>query len=374
MQATPDQDQVSLSVDGFDYGGWLSCEITAGIERQARDFRLSITWAWPGQEARAVPIRQGAEAQVAIGGDQVLAGYVFATPIRYDRNRITLSIAGRSKPADLVDCAAASGQWRRQSVQQIVAALVAPYGIEVVSEVAETTALADHTVEPGETVFESVDRLLTLYRLFSTDDGAGRLVLASPGSAGRSPDVLAPGDQVLECDAPLDFSGVFSDYRVLGQRSGDDDAFGADASEVSAAVTDPRAPRYRLLVINEGGQVSPELAAARANWERGQRVGKALAVTYKVKGWRQSNGQLWRPNLLVRARDPLLGFDRDLLISEVTYSQTRDGGTVATLKLAPPEGFTPEPKDPHEARKVKKGGAADNFEYLLPPDWDKADA
>ena len=35
---------VSLTVDGLDYGGWKKVEISAGLERQARDFNLSITW------------------------------------------------------------------------------------------------------------------------------------------------------------------------------------------------------------------------------------------------------------------------------------------------------------------------------------------
>lgn len=363
-----DDDKVTLTVGGLDWAGWKSVEVGAGFERQARDFNLAITWDWPGQTVPAQPIKQGDQVQVRIGADLVLTGWVFATPVSYDAKQVTLSIVGRSLTADLVDCAAAPGQWRGQTVQQIVTALVAPYGIQVVSEVADTARITDHAVEPGESVFESIDRLLTLFRLFSTDDVAGRLVLAQPGSAGRAADRIEPGYNVLSAAAPLDFSGVFSDYQVSGQRAGTDEVFGQDASEVSAALTDPRSPRYRLLLIHESGQMTPALAQARANWERGQRVGKALSVTYTLQGWRQASGALWRPNQLVRVVDPLVGLAREMLISEVKYSQTRDGGTLATLTVAPSEGFAPEPKDPHAARKVKKAGAADNFEYLIPAD------
>ena len=360
---------VSLTVDGLDYGGWKSVEITAGLERQARDFTLRITWQWPGQTV-SLPIRQGSKCQVRIGADLILTGWIFATPISYDDKQITLTITGRSLTADLVDCSAINkpGQWKNQGVFNIVKALAAPYGLAVRSEIPETGSLSDHTVEPGETVFESIDRLLTLFRVFSTDDAKGSVVLAKPGSEGRAVDALELGENVLSADAPLDFSTVFSEYHVLGQRSGTDDEFAEQAAEITASVSDERTTRKRVLIIHENGQMTPALAKSRANWERGQRMGKALSTNYKVQGWRQSNGQLWRHNMLVRVVDRLIGFDRDMLIAEITYGLGPQG-TTTTLVLGPPDGFEPEPNDPRKDRKLKKGGKADNFEYLLPADW-----
>lgn len=362
------QDAVTLSVNGMDYSGWKKVSITASIERQARDFNVDVTWQW-SQDA-PIPIRQGDRCAVRIGADHVLTAYVFKTPISYDARQITRAIGGRSKTADLVDCAAINspGQWRGQSMQTIVQALASPYKIEVVSQVAETSKITDHTIEPGETAFESIDRLLTISRLLSTDDELGRLVIVSPGSAGRAVDRLELGQNILSGGGDFDFSGVFSEYRVIGQRSGTDEESGAAAAEVSATVADPRAPRYRVLQIQESGQMTPDLAQARANWERGNRIGKALTLKYKVQGWRQSNGELWRVNMMVRVLDPALGIDRDMLISEVQYSLD-DTGTTCSMSVAPAEAFLPEPKDPHKARKLKKGGAADNFEYLIPADW-----
>ena len=363
------QNAVTLSVNGLDYRGWKKVSISAGIERQARDFRLGVTWRWPGQDVE-IPVRQGDHCEVRIGADLVLTGWVFGTPISYDAHSVERSVSGRSLTADLVDCSAVNkpGQWRGQSVQKIVQALAEPYGVRVLSEVGETTKLADHQIEPGETAFESIDRLLTLSRLLSTDDARGRVVIIKPGSAGRAVDRLELGQNIKTGSAELDFSGVFSEYRVTGQRSGTDTDYGEKASEVKAAVTDPRASRRRVLLIHESGQMTPELAQARANWERGSRMGKALTLRYQIQGWRQSTGALWVPNMIVRVVDPLIGIDRDMLISEIEYVLD-DTGTVANIVVGPPDGFDPEPKDPHKARKLKKGGKADNFEYLIPADW-----
>src|SRR5690606_29971045 len=101
---TDDHNRVSLTVDGVDYAGWKEVEISAGIERQARDFRLVVTWRWPGSESKPLRIRHGARCEVRIGVDLVLTGYVDATPIRYDKHAITTSVNGRSLTQDLIDC------------------------------------------------------------------------------------------------------------------------------------------------------------------------------------------------------------------------------------------------------------------------------
>lgn len=367
-------DKVTLTVDGMDYGGWKDVSIGVGVERQARDFDLSITWRWPGSTDQVRPVRHGSRCEVRIGRDLVVTGWVDSSPIRYTKSEASMQIRGRSLTGDLVDCCPDDkpGQWKGQRIEQVVRSLVGPYGIKVVNEGRDSTMIPNHTVKPGETIFESIDRLLTVSRLFSTDDGQGRLVMARPGSAGRAVDRLVLGENILEGDASLDFSRVFSEYVAKGQRAEADDEDPADASEVVGSSVDDRIGRRRRLVINEAGQVTKDLAQWRADWEREHRISKALETTYKVRGWRQTNGALWIPNQIVRVVDPVIGFDRDMLIAEVTYSRSRGGGTVAVMKVAPPDGFEPEPNDKRKRMKVKKGKKGDNFEYLLPPDWEKS--
>ncbi|WP_278646727.1 phage baseplate assembly protein [Pandoraea pnomenusa] len=366
-------DKVTLTVDGMDYGGWKEVSIGAGVERQARDFDLGITWRWPGSTEQIRPVRHGARCEVRIGRDLVVTGWVDSSPIRYNKTEATMRITGRSLTADLVDCCPDDkpGQWNGQRIEQVVRSLVSPYGIKVVNEGRDSTVIPNHTVKPGETIFESIDRLLTVSRLFSTDDGQGRLVMARPGSAGRAADRLVLGENIREGEASLDFSRVFSEYVAKGQRAEQDDDESVDAAEVVGSSADDRIGRRRRLVINEAGQVTKDLAQWRADWEREHRISKALEATYQVQGWRQTNGALWVPNLIVRVVDPVIGFDRDMLIAEVTYSRRRSGGTIATLMVAPPDGFEPEPNDKRKRMKVKKGKKGDNFEYLLPADWEK---
>jgi len=227
----------------------------------------------------------------------------------------------------------------------IVQALAGEYTQFVVNEIPETARLSKHTIVPGETVFQSIDRLLSLYRVFSTDDAEGRLVLARPGSGGRASDALELGKNILSANAPMDHSQVFSEYKVIGQQKGNDKKSGAAASEVESTATDLSFKRRRTTIINEGSQLTFELAQQRAQWESATRMGRALPTTYQGQLWRQSNGDLWRHNTLVKVKDPVLGFDGDMLISKVTYSLSAQG-SVTTLQVAPPHTFDANPTPP----------------------------
>ncbi|WP_050010630.1 phage baseplate assembly protein [Herbaspirillum sp. B65] len=119
---------VTLNVNGQDYAGWMDVDIGAGVLRVARDFTLTVTWDWPGNQRGQVRVRQGDQCEVRIDGQLVLTGYVFGTPIRYDDKSISLSIKGRALTADLVDSCPDDkpGQWRNQTIESIARCLGEP--------------------------------------------------------------------------------------------------------------------------------------------------------------------------------------------------------------------------------------------------------
>lgn len=336
---------VTLSVNGLDYGGWTRVEVSAGFEQQARNFTLGITWQWPGQGS-AVRIAAGDRCELRIGNDLVLTGWVSATPINHDHKQTALTVQGESLTVDLVECSAINdpGQWRQQRLEQIAQALAAPYGVRVRSELGELEPIAVHAIHPGETVFQSLDRLLTVQMAYSTDDAEGGLVLVRPGSGGFACDDLKVGRNVLSASANLSQQKRFTEYRIRGQRKGRDDEASEKASAVEAVAFDP-AGRRRVLVINESCQLSERDAQRRADWEARSREAQVWEATYKVQGWRQSNGALWQHNTLVWVSDPILGLARWMLIAKVTY-QLDASGSVTTLQVAPAAKFEPNPIDP----------------------------
>lgn len=374
--SAPNPNTVKLVVNSQEYGGWKSVRISAGIERQARDFNLEVTDKWPGQTDIPRRIQPGDACQVFIGDDLVMTGYVDATPIRYDGKSVGVGVKGRSKTADLVDCCPAgqgaalvdswadvkakpdskagkvikpptnsANQWRNVKMETIAAALAAPYGVRVIAEANTGKAIPDHQINPGETVFESIDRMMRQRHVLSTDNEKGDLVFIDIGSGGRTTTAIELGKNVLAADAPLDYKDVFSEYIVKGQMIGSDDPAAANAAESqgtatgdTASVKDTLAKRRRVLVLKQSGQADDGSCKDRAEYERAHRAAKALQTNYTLLGWRQEDGRLWLPNMIVPVRDDLVGFNADMVIAEVSWILANDGMRTE-VRVGPPDGY-----------------------------------
>ncbi|MGL5344871.1 MAG: phage baseplate assembly protein [Plesiomonas sp.] len=350
-------DDVLLRINGRDWGGWEDISISAGIERVARDFNVSITRAWPGAKdiTELLPlVKQGDLVEVFMGADKVLTGYVDAMPTRYDARSVSIGITGRSKTADLVDCSADVKQFSRQTPAQILAALAKPFSLSVISQ-STLSVISDFSVDFGETVMESIDRVLGLQQVLAFDDANGNLVLGKVGQI-QATTALVHGENILTGDSTADFKERFSDYTVSGQRAGNDDDFGeSTTSKISAGYRDKNVGRYRPMIIKQSGHATTKTCQELCRFEAVRRAAKSREVMYSVVSWRQGDGQLWQPNQQVIVYDPINGFNNDsLVIAEVEYSKSRDSGTLCRLRVGPSEAYLPEPPDPQESKKRKK--------------------
>ncbi|EAS1962531.1 baseplate protein, partial [Salmonella enterica] len=215
---------VFLRVNGRDWGGWTSVRISAGIDRIARDFNVSITRQWPGGED-VPPVKNGDSVEVLIGDDLVITGWVEGLPLRYDAQTIMTGIVGRSKTADLIDCSASPAQHNGKNLFLIASALARPFGVDVVDAGAPAAAVIEAQPEHGETVVDCLNRLLGQAQALAYDDERGRLVLGRPGSM-KAATALVLGENILSCDTERSVRERFSSYLVTGQRPGTDDDFG----------------------------------------------------------------------------------------------------------------------------------------------------
>lgn len=215
--STGDLNKVSIEVDGVRYEGWKSARIDMSIDQICRAFVLSVTDNFPGNHNFS-RLQPGQKVVLKIGENTVCTGYITATPISYDARSITVQVQGKSKTVDLVDCcspwaaiasspsSASADQWKdvkttnkqklevkpaktvntswhNQTPVQIISDLCAPYGIRVICEIKDfNSKIVNFTVNPGEKVVDSINRLLTKDNLIVTDNEFGDLVISEPPS------------------------------------------------------------------------------------------------------------------------------------------------------------------------------------------------
>lgn len=370
---TSKSNDVEVRIGGKRYGGWKSVLISSGIDQIARAFVLEVTETFPGKMDVSA-FRTGDLVQVYIGDDLVCTGYITSAPIKYDGKSVTVQIQGKSRTVDLVDCCPPSAayaapatnsdtwkgvkgksgaemrtttsatpqtSWKSLPAGRIIEELAKPYGITL-SASDYGNQVKTHTVNPGETVLDSIKRLITKDGLVLMDDEAGNLVLTDPGAAGKATDALELGVNVLKAEAKFDASKRFSNYVVLGQHAGTDTDFGRSAAEDKGVARDENVGRFRLKVLKDGGQGSRKSAQEQAEFEARYQKAQYEKTTYTVQGWRQSDGSLWKTNVTVTVTDAMLAKkSREMLVVGVNLSLSSAGQT-AELVVMPPSGYKRE--------------------------------
>ncbi|EMM7986892.1 TPA: phage baseplate assembly protein [Morganella morganii] len=354
-------DTVELTLGNQIYSGWKTLDATSSLEDMSGQFSLGITVK---NNDSPLVMKPGAACQLSINGQPVVTGYVDAVDVSISADERTITLSGRDKTGDLVDCAAAhgKGQWRSVSLETIAKDLCRPFGVTVRWEVTDAAAAAvfrQWQIEPGETVFDNLSRAARHRGVIMTSNAAGELVFASAGSKKVATLVLGqsgkPGVKILDLDTSLSWLDRFSLYRVKGAT-----AAGGKWGETQTAVQstavymdarDPEITRYRPTMFIADDNMTKAKGTARAAWEQKRAMAHGIRATAGVRGWLKPDGQVWKKNEQVVLQAPQAGFpDETLLIVSVNYLLDSDSGTITRLELMPREGFT-EPADPE--KKVK---------------------
>lgn len=331
---------LELKIGATRYSGWESVRVSRGIDRLAGSYELRLTENAAGLNVMRA-IRPGQAVSVYADGEQVISGFIDTVAPDYDAEQHALHVSGRDATGDLVDCAAVhkSGGWQNRSLAQIAFDLIQPFksGLEVVADVGQP--FAEWRIEPGETVFENLDRAARYRGVLLYSDGLGNLVIGQPGTA-PAPGALTLGKNILRARGHSSELERFADYIVRAQQAGTDAVYGSMAAGPSGEALDAAVGRYRPTVIVAEGASDAAGCQARAEWERTVKAARAHQVVYTVLGWR-ANGKLWQPNALVPVTDDFLGIDDRRLIARVDFVLDEDGKRTE-LTVVPRHAYDPQ--------------------------------
>ena len=377
---------VSLEVAGKRYDGWKSIRIRHSIEQLAGVFSLEIHDRWPNQTT-AWSIEPGQACVVRIGTDVMVTGYVDVNTVRISPTEHSISIEGRDKAGDLVDCSATPREWVGMSFEHVATELCKPYGIALYRQVQTGAAgyitpekthkpcplekctnggdkLPRKAINSGETVHRSLEKLAKIQGVLLISDRNGGLIVTRAGLGGACSDVLAMGQNIKSIDYERSFANLFSEITVKGQANGATSTAagsqvlsGAQSALPKATVKrDGNAPqgtsvlpqlqsvqastvgRYRPLIITAESQADAKRCADRAAWEASTREAKSKRITVVVQGWRQDNGQLWSINTRVKLVCPWVREDEEMLITSCEY-MLDSNGTTTRMQLTSPKAF-----------------------------------
>lgn len=332
------------------FAGWKSLTVDTSLEEAVSAVSMEIA----GPVAATDDMILDGDAITVYHGDQlVFTGYCDDVQVREDAQGSSVTLAGRSRTCDAVDCSAPSKVWRSVRLGDLAAELLGEYGIDLSDEANVASRVIPKAVcQPSESVFDMLDRITREMRILIADDAQGRLVFTRAGASGDASDGLVLPGNVMSMSGRQSGRDRFSTIEVKGQV-----ATGEIDFATSGTYEDRRVKRHRrLIVVPEKGITSAE-AAWRANWEALTRAGRSVQYHYGVQGWVQSDGALWRRNTDVVITDPARRFvQTPMLITAVQYSLS-ENGTTSTVTVAPVSAYTPEPvKEPRSGAGGRSSG------------------
>lgn len=331
---------VGLEIDGLIYEGWTEVEVQRSLEQIAGQFQLHLVQP---AVAGVPPIREGQACTVRIGSDVVLSGYIDLFECELSDKTSSITVHGRDKTGDLVDCSAihSTGQWHGVKLEQIVRDIAKPFGITVLVKADTGETFKSFALEDGEKAFDAIDRACRMRAVLCTSTPLGELLLTEASDEALDVE-LVEGVNIRRISATHTWQERYSTITMKGQVAGDDAVNGSSAAHQKAQATDSEINRYRpLIVVAEHGSSDASLAD-RAKWEVAIRMGRGKRGRVTVVGWRMgrdgSGGALWTPNNLVLIRSPKMFLDMEMLIVGCSYALTANG-TTTELVFARREAF-----------------------------------
>lgn len=352
---------VTLRTDGRLFTGWTSVSVTRSIESVAGYFELGVNVP-PGTDLSG--LAPGKEFTLEIDGQIVCTGYIDSRRRQMTADSMKITVAGRDKTADLIDCAAvySGGQWKNRTLEQIARDLCAPYGVTVrweLSDKESSAAFPGFTLDHSETVYEALVRASRARGVLMTSNAAGELVFSR--AASTATDELVLGENLLTLDFEEDFRDRFSEYTVKGYaRTNGAEGDDIDAKSIvsrKGTATDSDVTRYRPMIIIADSKITAKDAQARALREQRRRLAKSITFEAEIDGWTRKDGQLWMPNLLVTIDASKYAIKTtELLVSKVNLILNDQDGLKTRVSLSPREGFLVPVESDRKNKSDNNGG------------------
>lgn len=348
-----DEVRVLLTQDQIRLTGWKAVRISRSIEVATSSFELTCT---ADAETEKLISREGAPVQIFIGTDMVMSGYVETVEQVLTPEKDTVTIHGRGKLADMVDCSCRIDKINANTNLVTLARSIAKaYSVDVVVADGATQSMLDQIpllprqlVSITETAWDVIERFARYNGVLVYENASGELTISTAGTS-KGASGLAVGKNIEAIVCTKSTLGIFSTYNaVLSAYSAgaeDEDVTNLPVYTVVAGGPAGFTGRLRpMFFVSEQSATDRRFIEKRTNWMASRAYGRSRRVRVLTDNWRDASGTLWTPNVNYPVSAPTKGVpnNTELLLASVTFI-IDESGTHAELLFGPRQGFLPEP-------------------------------
>lgn len=333
--------EVSIVLDNKIFTGWQSVTITQDITAFCNTFKLSVG---PTNKVDS-SLFEGKSCEIKVGNLTVLTGYVEIFKDDISKSSHTITLGGRDKLADLVDCNPFEqpSEYNNVSIKDISSKLCEPFNVNLSGASGGNERIVKYKVDSGQKIHEVLEVLGRKYGYIFRPTFDGELRLLQHTSYRTSKTQLIEGQNLKSLSYSLDYSKRYSRYIVKAQNLSAKGFNEKNTINITRTSVDKNAPRYRPLVITSVGSLDSNEAQTIADWYNCLHRSKSYQIGCQTQGWFDSEGVIWQPATLLRVHSKRLDLDKQLLISKVILKLSKSSGTTCDLTLSYPDAFVPKP-------------------------------
>jgi prophage tail gpP-like protein len=341
-----DSENISVFLNEKECQLWKTLRVNKSIEAVCGAFVL--TYINTDIENINCDTTIGTTVKIKVNNTLILTGYVDDINGSYDEKSHELTIIGRDKTCDLVDCCyyeeGSPNEWKNQSIKKIIETFCASFGISVKVDTSVTTEVLNRKVyfkiNQGETAIESLGRLCKPHGFLFLSKGEGDLTLTR--FTNEIPfGQIELGINVLNSNIRGTNRDRFSKYIVKSQTAGDDLASLLGSQQLNATKTDELINRHRPLIVVADGISNFDEATKKVKWEALTRAAKSRVYEYTVPNWTVDGHQPWKPGQYVHIKDAFWGINDTFIIANIDFNfsaQENDPPNMITNLTVLPKG------------------------------------
>jgi len=295
--------KLELKVGNRKYSGWENVTISKSMQSIAHNFSMNIF------KGDLISIEDDDLIQILKDDKVFFTGYLDSVTIGISDKKKPLSMTGRSKTMDLIDCNISDNkQYNKQNIKQIISDLIKPFEITVSSSLI-LEPLEIFNTKIGETYFNAINRLCKQTNTLPISDNFGNIEIVK-NEQKQSSIILKDGD-FKELNYPKKLSNRFSKYTYKKENMITDVTDGS--------IADDTVKRFRPFVdVNTEDKDNKDLA----EWQKNHNKVSEVSLTAIVQGWDLEI------NTIVKLETEIV--NNNFLIKEITYSKS-DSGTISNV-------------------------------------------
>ena len=343
----------TLVVNGAIYEDWETVWFQWNLGDPFAQFRFTATeddthlWV-PDPENRTpdellLRFKPGDECDLYLGGWPIMHGVIMVRQVAYDKNNHTIVLQGvtltyYAANASIID----EKSEYHGTFLDVAGAVLAPTcsGYKVWGALDLTPFKDPQRPNPGETIFEFLERIARTRKIIVTSDPYGDFLFIGEHEGEYVSD-LVEGGNILKCQAVIADLTARSEFIARVHSGGDDDQNMKDAAHLEARI-DGTAKCYNpLLTPIEHPVWSRHEVEQRAKTEQMFAEGQhKVEATVTVQGWfNPRTGLRWDVGQDVHFQSPMTGIDNQMMkIKTVTFTQDKMG-SLTTMVIVHPSGF-----------------------------------